>query len=141
MRVVGLFVAERGFRLVFPILCHETGKQSRPTGANFPVATTFFFFTMRPKEPPSTPRIRVLQVCPSWPMEELFVIEIHQGALSYDQTSRRPITSSVCTTAEILGQFDVITYRKSPSVLRMLRYLVTEKLFQLSLRHYLNAKR
>uniref|UniRef100_A0A2S2QK36 Endoplasmic reticulum aminopeptidase 2 n=1 Tax=Sipha flava TaxID=143950 RepID=A0A2S2QK36_9HEMI len=80
-------------------------------------------------------------VCPSWPMEELFVIEIHQSALSYDQTARRSITSSVCTQDEIEDQFDVITYKKSPAVLRMLRYLVTEKLFQLSLRHYLNVNR
>jgi aminopeptidase N len=74
-------------------------------------------------------------------MEELFVIEIHQSALSYDQTARRSITSSVCTQDEIEDQFDVITYKKSPAVLRMLRYLVTEKLFQLSLRHYLNVNR
>jgi len=74
-------------------------------------------------------------------MEELFVVETHQNALAYDQTPRQPITSSVKTTAEIENIFDTITYSKAASVIRMLKYLVTEKLFRMSLQEYLNDKK
>lgn len=74
-------------------------------------------------------------------MEELFVIETHQGALEYDQTSRHPITSSVNTPQEIDDIFDYISYSKAASVLRMLNHLVTEDIFKMSLQKYLNENR
>lgn len=77
----------------------------------------------------------------NWPMEELFVIETHQGALAFDQTPRHPIDASVKTPEEIEENFDTITYSKAASVLRMLRYLLTEKLFRLSLQEYLDKKK
>nr|AEV66511.1 aminopeptidase N 3 [Aphis glycines] len=73
----------------------------------------------------------------SWSMEELFVVEAFQNSLAYDQTPRHPITASVKTTEEIEDVFDTISYSKAASVLRMLKYLVTEDLFQLSLQEYL----
>lgn len=70
-------------------------------------------------------------------MEELFVIEAHQGALAFDQTPRHPITASVNTPQEIEDNFDTITYSKAASVLRMLRYLLNENMFRISLQKYL----
>ncbi|XP_026820838.1 aminopeptidase N-like [Rhopalosiphum maidis] len=73
----------------------------------------------------------------SWSMEELFVVEAFQSSLAYDQTPRHPITASVNTPEEIENVFDTISYSKAASVLRMLKYLVTEDLFKLSLQRYL----
>lgn len=74
-------------------------------------------------------------------MEELFVLEIHQVALDYDQTISRSISGKDNDDLEIENFFDQITYTKSASILRMLRYLMTENLFKLSLRDYLNVKK
>jgi len=70
-------------------------------------------------------------------MEELFLINIIQYSMEYDQIPRHPITASVNTPQEIDGVFDPITYKKAASVLRMLKYTVTENLFKLSLQKYL----
>lgn len=70
-------------------------------------------------------------------MEELFLIDIIQNSMAYDQTPRHPITASVNTPQEINDIFDPITYKKAASVLRMLKYTVTEKLFKSSLQNYL----
>lgn len=74
-------------------------------------------------------------------MEELFLIDEVQNSMAYDQTPRHPITASVNTPQEINDIFDAITYRKAASVLRMLRYIVTENLFKLSLQRYLKDLR
>lgn len=74
-------------------------------------------------------------------MEELFVIEVHQAALALDQTPKHPITASVNTPEEIDDNFDIITYSKAASVIRMLKYLITEPIFQKSLQTYLSDKR
>jgi len=74
-------------------------------------------------------------------MEELFVVEAFQSSLAYDQTPRHPITTSVKTPEEIENIFDTISYSKAASVLRMLKYLVTEELFKLSLQDYLKKNR
>lgn len=72
-------------------------------------------------------------------MEEWFLVEIHQSALDYDQSSRHPITSSVHTSGEIEDiVFNDVMHKKAASILRMLRCLVTEDLFQKSLRKYLS---
>lgn len=77
------------------------------------------------------------QVKTNWQMEEMFVVEAHQGSMSYDQTPRHPITASVNSPDEIDGIFDTVTYSKAASVLRMLKYVVTEKRFRQSLKEYL----
>ncbi|XP_025208483.1 aminopeptidase N-like [Melanaphis sacchari] len=75
----------------------------------------------------------------SWSMDELFVVEAFQNSLAYDQTPRHPITATVNTPEEIENVFDIISYSKAASVLRMLKYLVTEDLFKSSLQYYLNT--
>lgn len=72
-------------------------------------------------------------------MEEMFLVESHQGSMMIDQTHRHPITASVKSPSEIDDIFDLITYSKAASVLRMLKYLVTENYFQTSLQDYLKA--
>jgi len=66
------------------------------------------------------------------------VVEAFQGALAYDQKPRHPITASVSTPEEIKDLFDTISYNKAASVLRMLKNLMTENLFKLSLQRYLH---
>lgn len=72
-------------------------------------------------------------------MEEWFVVEAFQNALAYDQTPRHAITASVKTPNEIESNFDTITYSKGAAVLRMLKHLVTENLFQKSIQAYLSS--
>lgn len=74
---------------------------------------------------------------PDWRLEEVFVIEVHQLALEYDQKPTHAISGSVNTPAEIEGMFDDISYSKAGAVLRMLQYTVTDKHFKMSLERYL----
>lgn len=76
-----------------------------------------------------------------WPMEELFVLEVHQAALDYDQYMKRSVSGTDNDNYTLREFFDSISYHKSASILRMLRYLVTENLFKLSIREYLNSKK
>lgn len=81
---------------------------------------------------------RFLQVEPDWRLEDVFVYEVHQGALEIDQYPTHPISASVVTPSEIKGMFDDITYSKAGAVLRMLMYTVTEYNFKRSLNYYLD---
>lgn len=69
----------------------------------------------------------------------MFVIEVHQRALEYDQKPTHAISGSVKTPGEIKGMFDDISYSKAGAVLRMLQYTVTEKNFKEALHFYLKA--
>ncbi|XP_025405726.1 aminopeptidase N-like isoform X2 [Sipha flava] len=80
-------------------------------------------------------------VKPDWRLEEVFVIEVHQVALEYDQKPTHAISGSVNTPDEIRGMFDDISYSKAGAVLRMLQYTVTEKNFKEALNFYLKANR
>lgn len=57
----------------------------------------------------------------------------------YDHRPKHPITASVLTPEEIEGIFDTITYNKGASVLRMLKFALTDDLFRESLILYLNT--
>ncbi|XP_050432825.1 uncharacterized protein LOC126840878 [Adelges cooleyi] len=74
---------------------------------------------------------------PDWYLGDLFVVEQHQTALSYDQEDRHAITAKVKSPQEIQGIFDIISYNKAASVLRMLNYVLTENIFKKSLQLYL----
>lgn len=80
----------------------------------------------------------ILQVEPDWRLEDVFVFEVHQLALEYDQTSTHPISGSVKTPAEISAMFDHISYSKAGAVLRMLQYTINEDNFREALNYYLN---
>lgn len=77
------------------------------------------------------------QVEPNWRLEDVFVHEVHQEALEYDQKPTHPISGSVNTSAQIGAMFDDISYSKAGAVLRMLMYTVTEANFRQALNVYL----
>lgn len=78
-----------------------------------------------------------MQIEPEWRIGDIFVIEQHQEALSYDHRPRHPITASVNTPDEIKDIFDTITYNKGASVLRMLYHALDDHIFRESLTKYL----
>jgi len=80
-----------------------------------------------------------LQAEPDWRIGDIFVIEQHQEALSYDHRPRHPITASVNTPDEISDIFDTITYNKGASVLRMLYNVLKDEIFRTSLSTYLKT--
>jgi len=78
---------------------------------------------------------------PDWRLEDVFVYEVHQTALRSDQTPTHPITGSVESPAQIGDMFDDISYSKAGTVLRMLRYAVTETNFRAALNFYLETNK
>jgi len=80
-----------------------------------------------------------LQAEPNWRIGDLFVIEQHQVALAYDHRPRHPITANVNDPTEIQNIFDMITYNKGASVLRMLNHALNDDIFRTSLILYLNT--
>jgi len=75
---------------------------------------------------------------PDWRIGDIFVIEQHQEALAYDHRTRHPITANVKEPNEIQSIFDIITYNKGASVLRMLKHTLNDDIFRTSLTLYLN---
>lgn len=74
-------------------------------------------------------------------MEELFVVEQHQTALTFDQIPRHPVTASVKTSEDIQNIIDPVTYNKAAAILRMIKHTVSENNFHEPLKLYLeNAK-
>lgn len=74
---------------------------------------------------------------PDWRLEDVFVYEVHQDALEFDQYPTHPISGSVKSPAQINNMFDDISYSKAGAVLRMLQYTVTENNFKNALNLYL----
>lgn len=71
----------------------------------------------------------------------MFVIEQHQAALVFDHRLKHPITASVNSPSDIENIFDMITYNKGASVLKMLKDTLTEEIFRKSLSLYLNTNK
>jgi len=132
VRVVGLFVAERGFRNVFRIFCYENG-----------IILIMKFILVRLQECKNknshinSDNFILLQVEPDWRLEDVFVYEVHQLALNADQSPMHAISGSVETPEQIRSMFDDISYSKAGAVLRMLQYVVTEDNFKRALNLYL----
>ncbi|XP_025191838.1 aminopeptidase N-like [Melanaphis sacchari] len=80
-------------------------------------------------------------VYPDWRMNQMFVVERHQQALEYDQTPRRPITTSMQTPEDINNAFYDQTYSKAAAFLRMLKYTTNDTIFQQSLVRYLKQNK
>ncbi|XP_022172013.1 aminopeptidase N-like [Myzus persicae] len=78
---------------------------------------------------------------PDWRLEDVFVYEVHQLALSSDQSPMHAISGSVETPAQIRSMFDNISYSKAGAVLRMLQYAVTENNFKRALNLYLTKNK
>lgn len=76
---------------------------------------------------------------PNWDLEEMFVENVHQHALAWDEyDDTHPLTYLVTTPDEIVNTFDPITLDKSAAIFRMLKCMVGEENFRKSLNKYLN---
>lgn len=79
------------------------------------------------------------EVEPSIRFKELFAVEALQLALSVDsKNTSRPL--SFYTETDLDSLFDVITYKKGGSVLRMMNHALGERTFQKGIRRYLASK-
>lgn len=74
---------------------------------------------------------------PNYGYEELFVVNELQVAMQEDASSSHPMNNPVSTPNEIKNAFDNIAYKKSASVIRMLRKLLKPETFKIALSMYL----
>ncbi|CAG9829478.1 unnamed protein product [Diabrotica balteata] len=81
----------------------------------------------------------VLAAEPTWGMLEQFIITDLHPVLSLDaKLSSHPIVKHVVTPDQITEIFDIISYNKGASILRMLEATVGEEVFQNGVKNYLN---
>ncbi|XP_028152016.2 glutamyl aminopeptidase isoform X2 [Diabrotica virgifera virgifera] len=81
----------------------------------------------------------VLAAEPTWGMLEQFIITDLHPVLSFDaKLSSHPIVKHVVTPDQITEIFDVISYNKGASILRMLEATVGDEVFQNGVKNYLN---
>lgn len=72
-------------------------------------------------------------------MDESFVVNVHQYALSWDEyDDTHPLTFAVSTPNDIENAFDIIAIDKSAAIFRMLKCAVGEENFRASVNKYLN---
>ncbi|XP_039289977.1 puromycin-sensitive aminopeptidase-like protein isoform X2 [Nilaparvata lugens] len=74
---------------------------------------------------------------PEWRMLDQFVVRELQPALAADEGSSHPINANVSSPSEIDAIFDVISYNKAGSVLRMIKHFLGELYYRKGLQHYL----
>lgn len=72
-------------------------------------------------------------------MDNQFVIGILQNALEGDITDSEALRSNVTSPAEILCIFDIISYDKGASVLKMVEHILGTEAWKAGLSAYLNA--
>ncbi|KAJ8003221.1 hypothetical protein DPEC_G00167150 [Dallia pectoralis] len=80
---------------------------------------------------------------PEWNMKDLIVLNEIQPAFQVDSlASSHPLSSKeddIQTSSDITELFDVITYSKGAAVMRMLEDYMSERVFMIGLRKYLQA--
>ncbi|XP_042215813.1 aminopeptidase N-like isoform X2 [Homarus americanus] len=75
---------------------------------------------------------------PSWGMLDQFVVERQQKVMALDALrSSHPVRVPVSDPAEINEIFDVISYSKGASIIRMMNHFLTETVFRRGLKTYL----
>ncbi|CAH1108047.1 unnamed protein product [Psylliodes chrysocephalus] len=75
---------------------------------------------------------------PTWGLLDQFMLDLH-AALNFDsRLSSHPIVQTVLTPDQISEIFDLISYKKGASILRMLENTVKETTFQQAVKNYLN---
>ncbi|XP_053674118.1 aminopeptidase N-like [Anopheles nili] len=78
-------------------------------------------------------------IAPEIRFQESFTVEALQAALLVDcDINTRPISYDVENRANIEQMFDIITYQKGGSVLRMFHYALGEQTFLKGVRYYIN---
>ncbi|XP_058178358.1 aminopeptidase N-like [Anopheles ziemanni] len=79
---------------------------------------------------------------PSIRFRETFTIEALQTALLVDSNINiRPISYEVDTRRDVERMFDIISYQKAGSVLRMFHHALGERTFQKGMRRYINTNK
>ncbi|KAK4880994.1 hypothetical protein RN001_004313 [Aquatica leii] len=82
------------------------------------------------------------KVEPYMDIEREMVVDTVQIALSYDGFSiTRPMTSPGTDPDQIQNLFDLVSYSKSSSVIRMLEHVITTPVFKKGLNYYLNNRK
>ncbi|XP_015517541.2 uncharacterized protein LOC107222622 [Neodiprion lecontei] len=77
------------------------------------------------------------QVNPSWRLMEQFTVDIYHAAMLADSSDdSRPINEDVYSPDEVKSVFDVISYYKGGSIIRMLLNFLGEPVFQKGLQTY-----
>ncbi|XP_056137170.1 alanyl (membrane) aminopeptidase-like b [Lampris incognitus] len=80
---------------------------------------------------------------PDWNIKDIFVVNDLHTAFEWDSlASSHPLNAhqdEVQTPVQIIEQFDDITYCKGATVLRMVKDVVTERVFHRGIKMYLNA--
>ncbi|XP_072035872.1 aminopeptidase N-like isoform X2 [Amphiura filiformis] len=75
---------------------------------------------------------------PEWGLNDMFTIRSMHPVMTIDSLSTsRPISLPVATNEEILQQFDLISYRKGASIIRMCSNFLGEATFRKGLKKYL----
>ncbi|XP_063592167.1 endoplasmic reticulum aminopeptidase 1-like [Penaeus indicus] len=79
---------------------------------------------------------------PGWAMQEQFIVEKMQPALSLDALlASHPISTPVADPAQIESIFDTISYKKGASIIGMLESFIGQDMLKAGLRLYLEAHR
>ncbi|XP_065214646.1 aminopeptidase N-like [Planococcus citri] len=74
---------------------------------------------------------------PFWKLDQLFVVETVQFAMKHEITTQRAMTSRVNKFSQIKDAFDVISYDKAGSVIRMFEHIFSPNIFRNALHLYL----
>lgn len=78
---------------------------------------------------------------PDWSLESQFVVDqIHAALNADDSLSTHAMNSTAMTPAEINAKFDVISYSKGASIIRMLENYIGSQTFYEALQSYLTAR-
>ncbi|RZF47936.1 hypothetical protein LSTR_LSTR008740 [Laodelphax striatellus] len=77
---------------------------------------------------------------PEWKLDEQFVVNALQAALDYDSKPSHPMTSGITHHKNISDMFDMISYSKGASIVRMMEHTLTPETFQKGLHNYLSVK-
>ncbi|XP_065223349.1 aminopeptidase N-like [Planococcus citri] len=75
---------------------------------------------------------------PTWSLDQLYVIEFVQESLWQEVTSQRAMTTNVRKSNQLDSIFDIISYEKAGSIIRMFEHMVTPNIFRAALHRFLS---
>ncbi|XP_050506940.1 membrane alanyl aminopeptidase-like [Diabrotica virgifera virgifera] len=78
-------------------------------------------------------------ILPAWQLDKQHVVNNVQKALRADEGNLPALQSTVSSPVEILGRFNVVSYTKGSSILRMVEHILGSENFKDGIYHYLNS--
>ncbi|XP_065223348.1 aminopeptidase N-like [Planococcus citri] len=75
---------------------------------------------------------------PTWNIDQLFVIENVHESLQLEVTAPRPMTTFIRKSKQIENSYDIISYNKAASIIRMLEHMISPSTFRSALHNFLN---